>query len=853
MKTLKVLIIFFLFSLSYTVSAQQNKKIQKLIAKKDYVGAIKEYEKEYNEKANKVAAIRIGDLYSKLKDYPNAYAWYNRETAQLKKYNLSILKYADACKYMGEYQKALDNYILYAIEVNDPDAVLEKSQLCETLLKAKNQSYLFQAENLPFNTPEDETNLSILRNNTIMSSNRGNKNTNQNDFYMFVREHDKWLEPTKIQKELPSNISHQSISYTEDGNKVVFSNLDLNFKANEQKGEKPNAKIYFATNLGNQWLDIKPFEYNSDKYACSYPSFNKTGTLLIFASDMEGGYGGYDLYFSELEGAQWKEPRNLGPLVNSKEDEITPYFVEIDGDEWVYFSSNSPVGFGGFDIYKSQVVDNTFLTGELLPPPINSSNDDISFVFEPGKRGGFFASNRSGGKGGMDAYNFKAYNLKIQVKVIDDKTSTPIDYSEIKLLHNSVKIDEALTDTEGKAELQVGKNATYNLIVNKEGYLQNNLKVTTENTLSNDSVQAQIKLVKDLSYKPKSNEDPYAANAISFKGKVLGYDGNAVPGQVRMVNFQTGKIKIFDAESNGTFEVFLLSNNNYKIIIDYDDQHIEDEITTYGMQNGTSKSRTYNLNFGNKSKITENYISDEEDLLASNKQTTKKQTPKSTNSKEANTNTPKTAEKIEHKETPKQIEQQKKEVPAIEVSSSKTKIEEEPVAIVSNNNKQIEKNTPISEKTPTLETKISDKQIDQKQAPELKENNSKNIEQKNNTQVNLPIENKTEALSESKPIAMNTSQPIPTKVQPSKSISSEKLVYKIQLGAYTEKNIDFSYIYGLGNIEIKPSSSGQYIYSLGNFNNIDDARLTLDKVRDKGLFIAFIVCYYNDEKMSIIK
>ena len=102
---------------------------------------------------------------------------------------------------------------------------------------------------------------------------------------------------------------------------------------------------------------------------------------------------------------------------------------------------------------------------------------------------------------------------------------------------------------------------------------------------------------------------------------------------------------------------------------------------------------------------------------------------------------------------------------------------------------------------------------------------------------------------------MNTIQPqtVISKPTSKPSLETSKLSYKIQLGAYTEKSTDFSFLYGLGDIEIKPSLSGQYIFSLGNYNSVDDARINLDKVRNKGLFTAFIVCYYNDEKVSIIK
>jgi hypothetical protein len=840
------------------MNAQPNKKIQKLLNKKDYPAAIKEYEKEYNEKGNKTAAVRIGDLYYRLDDYKQAYYWYNRETGQLKKYNQSILKYADVCKFMGEYQKALDNYILYAIEANAPDAVMEKTQQCEALLKAESQSYLYQEELLPFNSPQDESNISILRNNPVMSSNRGNKNVEQNDFFMFQHEHEKWLEPLKIQKDLPVNISRTALSYTSDGNKVCYAQSDLNSKVSKSNVRSTN--IYFATNMGNQWLNIVEFPYNSDKYACNYPCISADGSYILFASDMPGGYGGYDLYISRYEDNSWKQPRNLGALINTKDDEIAPYIAsELDG-EWLYFSTNHPGGFGGYDIYKSQMLDNTFLMGELLPPPINTKYDDISFVFEPGMRGGFFTSNRTGGKGGFDVYHFKSYNLKIQVMVVDANTKIPLDYCEVKLLNNSIKINEALTNGFGKADFQVGKNKQYNIIVNKEGYLQNNIKVQTNNNYNTDSVQSIITLSKDPNYKGISPSDPLLANAINFRGKVLNYDGFPVPANVRMVNFQTGKMKIFSAESNGTFEVNLLSNSNYKIIIEYKDQHVEDEITTYGINPGTAKSRTYNLNF-TKSSIAENYI-DADDHNSSNKSNIKStKNNKSTDiavKEQTSSNTQPVVTtpiqpSIASTSNNTNINNIKNsgnnlETKSIEPEHINTKVKSEP----SDNTKQ-EKYVNNSQVKEIDNTSLTVKKDPTKTT--LSSNETKTIPTITPTKPHT-IQEQTSP-KESEPLVMNTTQPSSNNSTSSNqikgSVESDKLIYKIQLGAYTEKQTDFSFLYGLGDIEIKPSLSGQFIFSLGNFNSVDDARINLDKVRNKGLFTAFIVCYYNNEKVSIIR
>jgi hypothetical protein len=80
--------------------------------------------------------------------------------------------------------------------------------------------------------------------------------------------------------------------------------------------------------------------------------------LLVFASDREGGYGGFDLYYSHLKEGAWSTPVNFGPSINSEDDEYRPitfFFYELN--PVMIFSSDRPGGAGGFDLYMVK-LDN---------------------------------------------------------------------------------------------------------------------------------------------------------------------------------------------------------------------------------------------------------------------------------------------------------------------------------------------------------------------------------------------------------------------------------------------------------------------------------------------------------------
>lgn len=100
----------------------------------------------------------------------------------------------------------------------------------------------------------------------------------------------------------------------------------------------PSQKIVRKLDLNTSSNDHMPFVY---------------GDLLVFSSDRPGGYGGYDLYYSQKTSNGWTEPINFGPKINSEFDEYRP--VVSDHPEFanrlMIFSSNRPGGLGGFDLY----------------------------------------------------------------------------------------------------------------------------------------------------------------------------------------------------------------------------------------------------------------------------------------------------------------------------------------------------------------------------------------------------------------------------------------------------------------------------------------------------------------------
>ena len=104
-------------------------------------------------------------------------------------------------------------------------------------------------------------------------------------------------------------------------------------------GNNKEYEILFDSVLSDSADDKCPFIFND---------------RLVFASNRKGGYGGYDLYYSQLENGEWSEPINFGPDINTEYDEYRPILIEegvAPQQTMMVFSSNRPGGLGGFDLY----------------------------------------------------------------------------------------------------------------------------------------------------------------------------------------------------------------------------------------------------------------------------------------------------------------------------------------------------------------------------------------------------------------------------------------------------------------------------------------------------------------------
>ena len=216
----------------------------------------------------------------------------------------------------------------------------------------------------------------------------------------------------------PMLVPFNTTDDNQGGCSISIDNKSLYFAMMRQEGmPQPNCDIYISDFSNGAWGDIRKLSPNVNdmKYWDSQPSIASDGLTLYFASDRPGGYGGIDLYFTKKDPktGQWSTPQNLGPTINTKGDEKTP-FIHSDS-ETLYFSSTGHYGFGAYDIFFARKNEKgEWEEPENIGSPINGYTDDTGFFVSSDTKTGYFFSFDEGkvrgrGVGRYDLYGFDLY------------------------------------------------------------------------------------------------------------------------------------------------------------------------------------------------------------------------------------------------------------------------------------------------------------------------------------------------------------------------------------------------------------------------------------------------------------
>lgn len=242
-------------------------------------------------------------------------------------------------------------------------------------------------------------------------------------------------------------------------------------------GQDLGAKMYTSTRASGEWgegQELKLFKDSS--ITVGHPSLNASGDTLYFVSDAPGGYGGKDIYMAILDGSEWTDIQNVGPQINTTDDELFPHF-RADGR--LYFASKGHPGYGGLDLFyavRRDTVWDLFNMGA----PFNSANDDFGITFAGVTEKGFFSSNRGQKRGYDQIYSFYLPEMEfiVEGKVVDNNGEHLSD-ATIRLVGDDGTNVKAQIRRDGTYRLKLSKDTRYVMLATARGYLNQKQQLAT--------------------------------------------------------------------------------------------------------------------------------------------------------------------------------------------------------------------------------------------------------------------------------------------------------------------------------------------------------------------------------------
>ncbi|SFJ55153.1 OmpA family protein [Olleya namhaensis] len=483
-----------LFFLSINVlSAQEKKAVKegnKEFEKLAYIEARQSYLRASNKGVKSAELLKnLGDSYYFNADYTNAAKWYGQlmqssdsiPSEYIYRYALSLKsdkRYLASDNAMEKFHQAKGEDYRANLFVNERN-YLEEIEM---------QSGRFELVNVDFNSELSDFAPSFYQGSLIYSSNRQQRSAakrvhdwNEQPFLDLYK-----LNSTEVLKTSSSKFSstvnsiyHESTAaFTKDGLTMYFTRNNYTDKDYKEDEDGTNRlKLYRGTRIdsGNTNWDVQELPFNSDEYSVAHPTLSPDEKTLYFASDMPGTRGLSDLYKVAIKDSVFGDIINLGDKINTEGRETFPF---ISQDNKLYFASDGHVGLGGLDVFVSELNDDKIGDVFNLGRPVNSPEDDFTFIIDSETSLGYFASNREGGKGFDDIYSFKMFKpiisrceQAINGVVLNKENDQPIGNATVYLLdENNKVINEKTSRTDGSFDFTLDCSKGYSIRSTKETY-----------------------------------------------------------------------------------------------------------------------------------------------------------------------------------------------------------------------------------------------------------------------------------------------------------------------------------------------------------------------------------------------
>lgn len=444
------------------------------------------------ERASRGAlAYKMGEAYRSYGNVGRALAAYKNAERFGVADSLVLRKQGDMLRYAGNYKGAEEKYKAY-LEKNPEDVLAlagYRSSQKATAIREAGSAYTvkldknFSSSRADYCPAFSDRNGSAVYFSSTRNSGTGGQmsgitGTKPGDIYCLKKdEKGHWKSPEAAEGELNSEWDEGAACFTEDGNTMYFTVC----RSDPQYPRM--AEIWTSTRNDAKWGKPQALKITADTLSSyAHPALSPDGKWLYFVSDMPGGYGGYDLWRASVVGGHGVGAvENLGPEINTPGNEMFPAF-RPSGE--LYFSSDGrEPNLGGLDLYRAK-EDTLTKHWEVahLPYPMNSNGDDFGITFEGLHNRGFFSSNRaSAGRGWDKIYSFSFPEILLSVKGwVYEQDGYELPEAVVYMVGNDGTNMKIGVNLEGSFEQPLAPGGKYLFLATCRGYLNYRAELTVD-------------------------------------------------------------------------------------------------------------------------------------------------------------------------------------------------------------------------------------------------------------------------------------------------------------------------------------------------------------------------------------
>jgi len=495
----------------------------------DYYSALDWFEQAYKEEKTLDIAIVIARLNYELRNYKTAEKRYKSLLKRDKNNQLvpEIFDYANTLKALGKYDGAIDQYLKF-LQLTDNEE--KKQRVYKELLGIKLLDSLpdnIEAAVKPLSkevnskfaeySPKEYVDgtlyfSSFLRDDIIILD--GEEEDYHAKIYTTSLE-DKpdrkgnynYSDPSSLSEEINRKEFHTShLAFSKDGREMFFTRTQLDGNA------VGTSEIFVSYYNDGQWTAPTTVTGVNGEWRAKHPTPGELfgNEVLFFSSDMDGGFGGDDIYYATKESdSVYSTPNNLGESINTNGDEVTPFYK----DGTLYFSTDGHPTIGGFDIYYATWDGSDWTELSNMGHNYNTSLDDLYFSLNQSGSKGYLVSNRPYSKKKKlksetccdDIFSVEIRDIVIDlIAMIKDKDG-PLLGATVSLVDLTAE-DYSQSRSEPNASdynFLLDIDREYKVVVNKDGYFPDSLEFNTAGILDDYTVKKTI----TLNAKPKTEKD----------------------------------------------------------------------------------------------------------------------------------------------------------------------------------------------------------------------------------------------------------------------------------------------------------------------------------------------------------